>query len=300
MARGVARGEPRGVARGEATMAERAHRLRLVTLNFWGLQPSLEARLELAAAQLAGLDLDVLCMQEVRPLPDQSGRTTADVLADAADFPHRAYRVAVAGGGEGEPAWEEGLAIASRFPLLEIGALALPEPRPNDARILLSARVDHPVAPVWCHTTHLHYRLDDGLARERQVLAIDAALRDIDENPQILCGDFNAIPDADEIRFLRGLTTLEGRRTHYQDAWLRCHPAEPGLTWSAQNPHTRHLRSLDVDRRIDYVFVTTRRNDGRGTVAEARVVLDERAPDGSCASDHYGVLADVVVAPPTR
>ncbi|HYU15545.1 MAG TPA: hypothetical protein VEL05_05730, partial [Candidatus Acidoferrum sp.] len=106
-----------------------------------------------------------------------------------------------------------------------------------------------------------------------------------------------APPDADEIRFLRGLCTLAGRRTHFQDAWLRAHPGEPGLTWSSENQHTRPVRSLDIDRRIDYVFVTTRRRDGRGTVIDARVVLTERDDTGACASDHYGVLADVQIAP---
>jgi endonuclease/exonuclease/phosphatase family metal-dependent hydrolase len=161
------------------------------------------------------------------------------------------------------------------------------------------------------HTAHLHYRLDDGLAREHQVLAIDDAIRrlgrDRDSPPQILCGDFNATSDSDEIRFLRGLTTLGGRRTHFQDAWLRLHrepgpgdgPAE-GITWSSENRFTRPLRSLDLDRRIDYVFVTTRKKDGRGTIHDCRVVLTEREGLGEvaiCASDHYGVCADVQVAP---
>lgn len=282
-------------------MAERGERLRLVSINFWGLQPPLERRLELAEAQLANLDLDVVCMQEVRPRAGTGdGPSTADTIAESLGF-ESAYRPAVEWEGEGDdPGHAEGLAILSRYPLLEVRELDLPERRPHEGRILLSAKIDHPVAPVWCHTTHLHYRLDDGVAREKQVLAIDEVIRDIGENPQILCGDFNAVPDSDEIRFLRGLTTLGGRRTHYQDAWLRCHPGERGLTWSAQNPHTRHLRSLDVDRRIDYVFVTTRRNDGRGSIVEAQVVLDARDPDGTCASDHYGILADVVVTPATR
>ncbi len=54
------------------------------------------------------------------------------------------------------------------------------------------------------------------------------------------------------------------------------------------------LRSLDIDRRIDYVFVTSRKKDGRGTVHDCRVVLADRE-DGICASDHYGVFADVQV-----
>ena len=110
--------------------------------------------------------------------------------------------------------------------------------------------------------------------------------------PQILCGDFNATPDSDEMRFLRGLTTLDGRRTHFQDAWLRLHrecqpgdgPAQ-GITWSSENELTRPLRSLDIDRRIDYVYVTSRKKDGRATVhaspRRARPSAKGRAPTRS-------------------
>jgi endonuclease/exonuclease/phosphatase family metal-dependent hydrolase len=275
--------------------------LSLVTINFWGTEPPLDRRLAIAARQLEALAPDVIGMQEVRPLGGgRGGRTTADELAQALGM-QVVYEVAVAWNdgdfGPGRPGGEEGLAILSRHPILEHRVTRLPDARPTESRILLSAHVDHPAGPIWCHTTHLHYRLDDGMARERQVVAIDEALRAIrTDAPQLLCGDFNATPDHDEIRFLRGLTTLAHRRTHYQDAYLRAHPHEPGLTWSAENEHTRPLRSLDTDRRIDYVFVTTRRKDGRGTVLDARVVLDERE-DGLCASDHYGVYARVQVAP---
>ena len=63
--------------------------------------------------------------------------------------------------------------------------------------------------------------------------------------------------------------------------------------------NTRPLRSLDLDRRIDYVFVTTRKKDGRGTVHDCRVALTERDGEGAdavCASDHYAVCADVQIA----
>jgi endonuclease/exonuclease/phosphatase family metal-dependent hydrolase len=278
--------------------------LRICTINFWGIEPPLERRLDLARRQLAELAPDVVAMQEVRPLDGRSGRTTADVLAEALGMA-RVHEVAVrwADGafGPGRPGGEEGLALLSRFDIVEHRATPLPEARPTEARILLSARVATPAGPIWCHTTHLHYRLDDGMARERQVLVVDEVVRslgrEVADPPQIVCGDFNAPPDADEIRFLRGLATLGGRRTHFQDAWLRVRPDEPGITWSSDNEQTRPLRSLDIDRRIDYVFVTTRRKDGRGTVLDAQVVLRERDEGGACASDHYGVLADVQIAP---
>jgi endonuclease/exonuclease/phosphatase family metal-dependent hydrolase len=280
--------------------------LRVVTINFWGTEAPLDRRLALAARQLHAIDPDVVCMQEVKP---HDGRTTAHALADKLGM-HAHYAPASswrAGEHGYATAGEEGLAILTKAPLVEQRALVLPEARPADTRILLSGRVATAGGPIWVHVTHLHYRLDDGVAREQQVVAIDAAIRacgrDNTDAPQILCGDFNATPDSDELRFMRGLTTLAGKRTHFQDAWLRLHrEPEPGegpahgITWSSENRLTRPLRSLDLDRRIDFVLVTTRKKDGRGTIHACNVVLTERdGDDDICASDHYGVFAEVQV-----
>ncbi len=275
--------------------------LRVVTINFWGTEPPLDRRLALASKQLAALEPDAVAIQECRPLDGQSGPNIAEKLADELGL-HWCYEPSLRWADNqlrpGMPGGEEGLAILSRHEILEHRALVLPDARPTETRILLSAQLGTPAGPIWFHTTHLHYRLDDGVARERQVVAIDAAIRalgrEATDAPQILCGDFNCTPDSDEMRFLRGLHTLDGRRTHWQDAWLRCHPKEDGVTWSSENEHTRPLRSLDLDRRIDYVLVTSRKKDGRGTIHRADVVLDER-DDGICASDHYGVLAEVQI-----
>lgn len=276
--------------------------VRALTINFWGTEPDLDARLALAVKQLEALEPDIIGMQEVRPLDGRSGRTTADHIADALGMTS-VYEVSLEWDDDdffdGHPGGQEGLAILSRYPIAEHRVKELPFVRATERRILLSARIDVDGVDLWFHTTHLHYRLDDGLAREAQVLAIDERIKAIGENPQILCGDFNSIPDSDEMRYLRGLTTLDGRRTHYQDAYLRTHPADgpAGYTWCAQNPQTRALRSLDINRRIDYIYVTTRRKDGRGTIHGAGVVLTDRDDDQSCASDHYGVMADIEISP---
>lgn len=278
---------------------------RVVTLNFWGTEAPLDRRLELATRQLQALAPDVVCLQEVRPLDGRAGRTTADVLALALGM-RATYAVSLewADGafGAGKPGGQEGLAILARWPVLERRALRLPEIRATEARLLLSVRLDTPAGAMWFHTTHLHYRLDDGMARAAQVIAIDDAIgacgRGNDDPPQVLCGDFNATADSDEMRFLRGHHAMAGRRSHFQDAWMRIHGDAPGVTWSSENEHTRPLRSLDIDRRIDYVLVTSRKKDGRGTVRACEVVLTERDGSGAdaiCASDHYGVMADVQI-----
>lgn len=271
-------------------------RARVVTLNFWGLEPPLDVRLALAERQLRALAPDVVAMQEVRPMDEggRRGRTTAAWLAGALGFEH-VYEPAVH-----RHDGDEGLAILSRHPIVEHRVTPLPDARPDDARILLSAAIHLPAARVWLHCTHLHYRPEDGVARERQVVAVDQAIRALgmgaDDAPvHILCGDFNAPPDSDEMRFLRGLTTLADRRTVYQDAFARVHPHADGFTWSAEIGAARARRTNDANRRLDYVLVSPRRKDGRGTVHDARLVMDERQGE-IAASDHYGVLADIQIA----
>jgi len=278
--------------------------VRVVTLNLWGLEPDLERRLALAERQLRVIEPDVVCLQEVRHLDGRKGPTTAHRLAEALRMPSVVYATASewpAGHfAANEPAGEDGLALIARHPLLEQRVRELPEPRTGERRVLLSGRFGVPSADqgFWVHNTHLHWRLADGIARERQVVAIDDAVRDTESAaPQVICGDFNCEPDSDEIRFMTGKHTLAERRTHYQDAYAHVHPHEDGFTWCAKNAATRRKRSLDVDRRIDYVFVTTRQKDGRGTIRSCDVTLDQRDDMGDCASDHYGVVAEIQLSP---
>ena len=115
--------------------------------------------------------------------------------------------------------------------------------------------------------------------------------------PAVLCGDFNAEPGSDEIRFLSSLTALDGRTTFWQDAW-RVAGDGPGLT---QDWRTNPIAAgLNVHRkRIDYVFVGDPflREGDAGRVLSADLAFDE-ARTGVLASDHRGLVVDVVW--PTR
>jgi len=61
-----------------------------------------------------------------------------------------------------------------------------------------------------------------GWVREQQVHELaDLVLRRCPKGgfPAILCGDFNARPDSSEIRFLKGLQSLEGRGCFLLGSW---------------------------------------------------------------------------------
>ena len=274
-------------------MAE-AGKLRVVTLNLWGEQGPFAARWPGVESGLRALAPDVVLLQEVRQiagaLPNQ-----AETLARALGHQH-AFAVATEWGGG-----QEGLAILSRHPFTDIAQISLPHATAQEHRILLSASVQTPAGVVGVFTSHLNYRLTDGQKREDQIVEAERQVAAHPARVKIWGGDFNAPPDADEIRWLRGLRSVvvDGapRRVYYQDAFLLRRPDEAGHTWSATNRHTGALAWLEPNRRIDYVFVSHMNRDGSGAVLGAELALDRPDEAGVHPSDHFAVVADVQIAP---
>lgn len=277
----------------ESTAPATPERIRVATLNLWGENGPHARRLELVAEELSGLDADVVALQEVREVPGRLPNQAA-TLAGHFGF-HAAFAPSTSWGGG-----VEGLAFVSRFPIELTEAERLPHATEAEGRIVFSARLATPHGPLWVHTAHLSYRLHEGREREDQVMAIDArvtARAGESDLPRLVMGDFNTTCENDEIRWLRGATTLGGRRVFYQDAWATVHGDAGGVTWERANPFRARMGWLPADRRIDYIFVSPARRDGRGTVLDARLCFQRPDATGVYPSDHCGVLADVQLAP---
>jgi endonuclease/exonuclease/phosphatase family metal-dependent hydrolase len=264
---------------------------RFLTLNLWGENGPWEARLALINARLGALGPDVIGLQEVREVAGRVPNQAA-LLAGAHGWNHAFAPTSGGGGGH------EGLAIVTRFPIGAQEFRPLPHSTETEGRGILSARLDGEAGGLWVHTTHLSYREHEGLWREAQVQFVDEILTKHDNgNPRVVLGDFNTVPESDELRWLVGQHTLGGRRVAYQDAWAAVNQDRPGHTWSRANDYTDKMHWLRRDRRLDYIFVTPVRRDRRATVHAASVVFDqpEVGPGGEriFASDHFGVTADV-------
>jgi endonuclease/exonuclease/phosphatase family metal-dependent hydrolase len=271
--------------------------VRLLTLNLWGEQTPLARRMELIADGIQSLAPDVIALQEVRAI-EGALRNQAETLAARFGF-HWVWAPATSWGGG-----DEGLAILSSLPIAHHAWRELPHGTAMERRLVLGAAITTPQGELGVFTTHLNYRLTDGAKREDQVAAIDAFAADWAAErrsrlPRLLAGDFNAVPDADEIRFLRGKHTHGGHRTYWQDAWERLQPDEPGYTWARANPNTERLHWLDRDRRIDYIFVSPLTRDGRGEVLGCGIAFDAPDEDSCYASDHFGLYAEIRLAAKT-
>ncbi|MEY4361213.1 MAG: hypothetical protein RL391_519 [Actinomycetota bacterium] len=190
-----------------------------------------------------------------------------------------------------------GNAIVSRWPLRNPLDVRLPGADGRPAyRSLLVADVDTPWGswPVAC--THLDHRFDDSELRRRQVDAIADVVADrrgdpVKDRPLILGGDFNAVPDSDEIRRLTGRTPTRQRGLVFNDVWEQV-GSGAGWTWSSDNPMLAEANW--PNRRLDYLFVTWPRPKSVGRPVAVRLA-GVGTIGGIQPSDHYAVVADLRV-----
>ncbi|HET7503650.1 MAG TPA: endonuclease/exonuclease/phosphatase family protein [Kofleriaceae bacterium] len=263
---------------------------RVATFNIWNRQGRWERRLPLIRDGLAALDADVIGLQEVlafEGLPNQADEIAAGLGWNVYHAP--AWQI---GGG-----LTFGNAILSPHRLLDTECVALPTPPGLDTRSAVFARVDAPHGPIPVMVTHLTVQFHLCHVRREQVVALAdaiARLAPIGEPPPVLLGDFNAQPDSDEIRFLRGLTSLDGRSVYFADCWAASGASGAGYTYDRRNPYA--LRSHEPSSRIDYVFVRGPDARLRGEPIGARLALDQPV-DGVWPSDHFAVVADIHAAP---
>ncbi|MGH9015957.1 MAG: endonuclease/exonuclease/phosphatase family protein [Acidimicrobiia bacterium] len=259
-------------------------RLLVLTWNVWWRFGPWEARQPAIAATLRRVDADVVALQEV--WGEVGGSSQAATLAEGLGY-HHAF---APGFDDGDLAF--GNAILSRWPIAATEAKPLPTLEGVDElRVALKAEIDGPRGRFEVYTTHLNWRYDESRVRQLQVRALAEMMAESRGRtyPAILCGDFNAEPDSDEVRMLTGRAAVPVPRLVFVDAWDVAGDG-PGYTWANANPFA--ARDLEADRRIDYVLVGWRKDRGAGHVVAARVEGIEPV-DGVHPSDHYGVLAEL-------
>ncbi|HEX6443623.1 MAG TPA: endonuclease/exonuclease/phosphatase family protein [Streptosporangiales bacterium] len=254
---------------------------RIVTWNVWGRYGPWQEREAAIVATLRNARADVVVLTESWAKGDDSQCAR---LAEPLELPHHVF--------SGVPAQEDedalsGVAVLSRWPIRHEAAHTF-----GGARVQY-AELAGPRGPIQVFGLVMDaWWFDESEARQnavRGLLEHAGATRD-ESVPLVVCGDFNADPDSDEIRMLTGRTTAPVPGMSFYDAWDAAGPAVPGHTWSNANPWATQL--LWPDRRIDYVFTAAPRRGGAGH-PQGAALLGTRPVAGTYPSDHYALQADV-------
>lgn len=280
--------------------------IRLMTWNLWWRFGPWEARRDAIAHVLREERPDVLGLQEVWGstsenfagwLAKELGMEWVWSRSPVQDRWHRR--------NGGDTSVDVGVAVLSRYPILETAERRLPAAGfPDDGKTVLHALIDAPGGPLPFFTTHLNSGPAESAVRCAQVRELAAFVeertgwgkqRTRGSFPPVVSGDFNAEPDFDEVRLIGGYKTAPAvPGLVLLDAWRFADPAQPHGTWDIA-----HRDSVNFGERpscIDYLFVGLPGADGRGWVRSARRAAD--APvDGVWPSDHAAVVAELATGP---
>jgi len=274
--------------------------IRFVTLNVFhggplsgwtGRDGHLETRLDLVAQALRALAPDVVALQEAS-WSRHRGEVAAR-LAERLGWNHvyapssmRVFGIDwLDRAGAAVMDFAEGPAVLSRFPIVHSESFKLPQCGWRlDPRVLLVADLATPAGALRVFSTHIS-------GHHCQAEAVAALVRERrGDTPGVLMGDFNAVESSPAITALMASSGVI-------DVFRAAHPDATGFT--VYQPVMASERR--ASRRVDYVFLIPGRAFP-GEVTDSRVVIDKpiELTGGRTLwpSDHYGVLADLILFPP--
>ena len=279
-----------------------ASHLRVMTWNLWWRFGPWQARAPAIAATIAAQRPDVLLLQEVW---SADGTSAAHRIAEDPSVFGDAH-VAITDDPFGGRDVGFHNAIVSRWPIREVRSTPLPgaDGAPGHRRVL-TAMIETPWGSWPFASTHLEYRFHQSALRSRQTRTVLEAVVDVRGDPEtslpvIVGGDFNAVPDSDEIRGLTGRAAPPVDGIVLSDAWEHAardareggDSGADGPTWRADNPY--QAGSAWPNRRLDYVFVSWPRPKPVGNPVAAWLAGVD-AVEGIWPSDHAAVVVDITV-----
>ena len=241
-------------------------RLHVATLNILNLADRWAERLPLILADMAGLQPDLLGLQECVYVMQQ------DRLIGAAGE----GRYGVVRGWAGRPEYGNSLLVREPLAAVDEARLDLGINRAAHRAVVVLPRGSTVLVVV----THLHHLGPDEAIRDdqaRQLLEWLATAPTTDAH--IVMGDFNAAPAEP--------TVARMRSDGYRSAYAEANGEDPAVTW----PSGLQAPAIDTDGNpecLDYIWVR-----GAVRVASARLVFDRPAVDDPTLypSDHLGVAA---------
>jgi endonuclease/exonuclease/phosphatase family metal-dependent hydrolase len=258
--------------------------MRIVTWNVWGRYGDWREREAGIEEILVTAAPDVVCLVESWSRPDGN---QPELVAKRLGFEHSLF----AGDWQQED-WVSGIGMVSRWPVISHERRVLRGEDGGGSGAALFAFVEGERGPIQLFAVTLDYPLGASDVRQAQVRRLAGFIQEVArrQHPIIVCGDFNAGPDADELRMLTGRAATAAPGLVFYDAWEIAGDGTPGYTWSNRNPLA--AVAMYPDRRFDYVLSAWPRPGavGHPTHCQRLGVLPADQPQ---LSDHYGVLADL-------
>jgi endonuclease/exonuclease/phosphatase family metal-dependent hydrolase len=265
------------------------NQVRAMTWNiWWRFGPRWQDRQHGILATIEAFRPDVVALQEVWATDET---TQAEELATSlrmhAVFAAPSYPIAPSGTGvEDLDGVELGIAVLSRWPILEQRTVSMPARHRSWEPVALTLRVDHPAGPlpiVAACLEHATAYTDDRIAQANLLANLSTDPRFDGPCPVLVMGDLNAAADSPVLRSVGDVLT---------DAWVAGGGDPDAVTLPSSHPSAPLEAGPElVDRRIDHVFFRPGR-EGQLVIVPG-VHIGGQPVDGIYPSDHRAVVVDL-------
>lgn len=267
--------------------------IKIATFNTWKNEGDYLRRLDLIAAGLRGEGLDVLCCQESFRTADGEYDTASNLAGklgmnftfSAARKKNRKFQ------GKKTDSFS-GLAIltGSRAWVLSSGSFLLPGNYHDNGRVAQYAVIRKNGSTILIFNLHLSHLKNGRDLRRRQLQSVMLhPILNQQHDVILICGDFNAGPEAEELNILKKGPTFRSK-----DAFT----AGGGNPAAFTLAHENGSLNDQAFQRVDHIFVLENKNNTHTKldIENSRILLNQPDKDGTLGSDHFGVALDLKVS----
>ncbi|MGI9457743.1 MAG: endonuclease/exonuclease/phosphatase family protein [Aeoliella sp.] len=230
-------------------------RLRVLSYNIkHGRGNDGKVELERAAEVINRLEPDLVALQEIDNVVDRSGKVDQAARLGELTDRHPAF-----GSFFDYQGGEYGMAILSKFPLVETKNLRLPDGAEPRTSLIVTVKPWKELPEIVFASVHFYASEQQRLAQAKKLLEEFAE----EKRPSIIAGDFNSMPDSQVLKL-------------FADEWAFPDKGEGRLTFASDDPR----------REIDHILF---RPKDRFRIEKIDVI------DEPIVSDHRPLLIDLLL-----
>lgn len=245
----------------------------IATYNIWNSNVGIPLRNAQINNEIIKINADFLCLQEV------NSKSYHKEVANACNYKYSCFFHHANA--------EEGLSILSRFPIENCYYTSY----------AIIATINFENSTILFANMHLPW--DSAIKREESIINIVNETTKIKCDYYFILGDFNCSENSSVQRFLLGESSLINAEAnpYWYDlasayAELSNTPLDPTLNFR-ENPRWKGKNSIETNQRFDRILMKNTYPNEFPKLEKVFVFGKDVSKSGYCASDHYGVCAEL-------
>lgn len=254
--------------------------MKIATFNIWNKQVEWEKRIEVICGEIQRINPDIIALQEVKTfISAESNMNVAHYISEKLESFHCIFK-------EYPDSPDEGLAFLSKFPITSTDMIWNTDTDESNY-CAIRITVKHDDLDYGITNVHLNWRTEE--IRQEQIMTVNQWISDNQKSYEILCGDFNDVPDSNTHRYLI-YNDWSDVALNYEKRGFK---AQPTLDYT-NNTYLKNEGSSQKTLRYDWILLKSKTSLKSWQIDSVEIFGDKLLGKYAVLpSDHYGVIAEI-------